>query len=181
MALFISMQTGDRVQTSPELSLFKIWKVWKLRGISQESRCLMCNVWDTFQAQSSSCTDQGGCSSQEKAKLCWAKMGFGTQGYWFCATVEIDRAHLWSVAAHRIMAWGDGENHLSWAPLSSGEREDIRVSSEQEAGFRSALKQEIRRLCFYTSLFLEQVKGQFRPHCSFGQYWEFPEITPYLS
>lgn len=183
MTLFISIQTGDRVQSGPELTLFKIWKVWKLRWIDLRGRvsdvqCLrhlpslqLLLHWSEWLLQ----------PGDNQALL--GKDGVWYSGVvWICATVEMDRAHLWSIAAHWLMAWGDGQNHLlSQFILCTGReclcflRARTRAQPNPKAGKEKSL------FCLYTSWFLEQVKGQFHPHCSLGQYWEFPEITPYLS
>lgn len=108
----------------------------------------MCSVWDTSPACSSSCTDQSGCSSQETTRLCWANMGFGTQG-WF------ESVPLWRWTEHiydqllPTESWPEGmDRATSWANLFSAQGESVCVSSEQEPGLSPTLKQEKRRVCF---------------------------------
>lgn len=159
MALSIFLQTGDRVQTSPKLTLFKTCQAWKHRGISPSVRVPDVNVWDTFPPRSSSCTDQGGCSSQDTtAEIYWAKMGFGPPGGF-----DFVLRWRWTEDVYYqllpIESWPEGmDKTTSWATLSSalGEKGSVFPQSKNH-GFSSALKQEERR-CFV-----------FTPACSWNR------------
>lgn len=95
------------------------------------------------------------CSSQERAKLCWAKLGLVLKGGLILCCCGDHKSYIdfWSIAAHWITAWGDGQNHLlshfilctqrgclcflrarasaQLNPKAGKEREDFALSSHQ--------------------------------------------------
>lgn len=99
---------------------------------------------------------------------------FGTEG-------DFDYVLLWRRTediydrSFPIKLWPEGMKKTTLKPLyTAAQWERVSVFSQRKIpAFSSTLKQEGRRLFYlYTSLFLEQVKGQFCPHCTLGQYWE---------